>query len=120
MSEGFLRLIGIGTVMALMAVSIALVVTRDELSAERLNHALTRQERDDWKARAEAAATRAEALAGNARRCLEREAQAQADAAERAAIMDAARPRPRTETEKAKVVDDETRQRVADRLNRPL
>ncbi len=90
------------------------------LAAERAAHVVTRQERDDWKARAEAATTRAEALADNARRCLEREAQARADAAERAAIMKAARPRPRTETEKARVVDDETRKRVADRLNRPL
>ncbi len=90
------------------------------LAAERAAHAVTRQERDDWKVQAEAATTRAEALADNARRCLEREAQTQADAAERAAIMEAARPRPRTETEKAKGVDDETRKRVADRLNRPL
>lgn len=120
MSDGILRLIGIGTVMALGAVSLALVVTRDELNAERLNHAVTRQERDNWKAQTEAALARAEALADTARACLTREAQARANAAERAAIMDAARPRPRTEAETAKVVDDETRKRVADRLNRPL
>lgn len=120
MSEGVLRLIGMGTVMALVAVSLALIVSRGELSAERLNHAVTRQERDDWKAQAEEAAMRAEALAENAYRCLEREAKARADAAERTAIMEAAKPRQRAETEKTKVVDDETRKRVADRLNRPL
>lgn len=100
--------------------ALAAVVQFFAAAAERAAHAVTRQERDDWKARANAATTRAEGLADTARACLAREAQAQADAAERAAIMDAARPRPRTETEKARVVDDETRKRITDRLNRPL
>lgn len=87
-----------------------------DVTSERLKSA--EQERDHWKSQALAARMGAEALAENARRCLAREAQAQADAAERAAIMDAARPRPRTETEKVKVVDDETRKRTVARLNR--
>lgn len=91
-----------------------------ELKLEKTAHEATRQERDNWKAQAEAALARAEALADTARACLAREAQARADAIERAAIMEVAKPRHRTETEKAKVVDDETRKRVADRLNRPL
>lgn len=115
-----LAFFALGFALAAVVQFFAVRALESSLAAEKAAHAVTRQERDDWKARAEAAATRAEALADNARRCLEREAQAQADAAERAAIMDAARPRPRTETEKAKVVDDETRKRVADRLNRPL
>ena len=91
-----------------------------QLDAERAAHSVTARECDRWKTAAEAYRKNAEALADNARRCLEREAQAQADAAERAAIMDAARPRPRPETEKARVVDDETRRRAVLRLNRGL
>lgn len=93
---------------------------RSALEAEKAAHALTLQERDDWKTQALTARTSAEALAENARACLAREAQAQADATERASIMEQAKPRPRTEVEQAKVVDDETRSRVIERLNRGL
>lgn len=120
MSEGILRAIGIGTVLALMAVSIVCLITKGELDAERLNHAATLKERDQWRAAAEAYQKGAEAQAENARQCLDREAKAARDAAERAAIVKRARPRPRTAEEKDKVVDDETRRRAALRLNRPL
>lgn len=113
-----LAFIALGFALAAVVQYFAARALESSLTAEEAAHAVTRKERDDWKARAEAAATRTEALAENARRCLAREAQAQADAAERAAIMDAARPRPRTETEKVKVVDDETRKRTVARLNR--
>lgn len=108
-----------------IAACIGLLVWRNqylnsELKLEKAAHETTRLKRDTWKAQAEAALARAEALADTARACLTREAQARADAAERAAIMEAAKPRPRTEPEKAQVVDDETRKRVAARLNRPL
>ena len=116
MSEGILRAIGIGTVLALMAVSIVCLITKGELDAERLNHAATLKERDQWRAAAEAYQKGAEAQAENARQCLDREAKAARDAAERAAIMRQAKTRPQQE----QVVDDETRARVADRLNRPL
>ena len=91
-----------------------------ELKLDKAAHEATRLESDNWKAQAVAALARAEALADTARACLTREAQARADAAERAEIMETAKPRPRTEPEKSQVVDDETRKRVAARLNRPL
>lgn len=111
-----LRLIGIGTVFALVAVS----YTKGALDTERLHHAATATERDHWKAAAEVYRADAEAQAENARRCLAREAQAQRDAAERNAIVRQARPRARTTAEEARVVDDETRRRAVARLNRPL
>lgn len=91
-----------------------------ELALEKAAHETTKKEREDWEAQAQAAKTSAEALADNARACLAREAQALADAAERATIMAEAKPRPRTKAEQTKVVDDETRRRVVDRLNRGL
>ena len=118
MTQFILRLIGIATVLALFGVSIGLTVVIGQLETERLNHAATLKERDEWKAAAEAYQKNAEAQAENARLCLDREAQAALNAAERAAIMQQAKPRPRPEQEQ--VVDDETRNRVAGRLNRPL
>lgn len=118
MTQFILRLIGIATVLALFGVSIGLTVVMGQLETERLNHAATLKERDEWKAAAEAYRKNAEAQAENARLCLDREAKAALDAAERTAIMQQAKPRPRPEQEQ--VVDDETRNRVAGRLNRPL
>lgn len=118
MTQSILRFIGILTVLTLAGVSIALVAVSGQLEAERLNHVATAKERDEWKAAAEAYQKNAEAQAENARTCLDREAKAARDATERAAIMKQAKPRPRPEQEQ--VVDDETRTRVADRLNRPL
>lgn len=118
MSQSILRFIGMLTVLVLAGVSIALVAVSGQLEAERLNHAATLKERDEWKAAAEAYRKNAEAQAENARLCLDREAKAALDAAERTAIMQQAKPRPRPEQEQ--VVDDETRNRVAGRLNRPL
>ena len=120
MSEGILRIIGMGTILALVAVSAAFLIARDELDAERLRHAVTARERDQWKATAEEYRTNAEAQAENARQCLGREAKAARDAAERATIVQRSKPRPRTTEEKDKVVDDETRRRAVLRLNRPL
>lgn len=113
-----LAFIALGFALAAVVQYFAARALESSLTAEEAAHAVTRKERDHWKSQALAARMGAEALAENAQRCLAREAQAQADAAERAAIMDAARPRPRTETEKAKVVDDETRKRTVARLNR--
>lgn len=120
MSQGILRLIGMGTVFALVAVFFALMDTMGQLDAERLKHAVTAQERDQWKATAEEYRKNAEAQAENARQCLDRETKATRDAAERAAIVKLTKPRPRTTEEKDKVVDDETRRRAVERLNRPL
>lgn len=115
-----LRLFGMGTVFALAAVFWALLIARSELETERLRHAATAQERDRWRAAAEAYRKDAEAQAENARQCLGREAKAARDAAERADILRDARPRARTAEEKNKVVDDATRRRAVERLNRPL
>ena len=87
-----LRLIGIGTVFALVAVSYSLLLTKGALDTERLHHAATALERDQWKTAAEAYRKDAEAQAENARLCLEKD----------------------------KVMDDETRRRAVERLNRPL
>ena len=53
-----LRLIGIGTVFALVAVSYSLLLTKGALDTERLHHAATALERDQWKTAAEAYRTR--------------------------------------------------------------
>ena len=89
-----------------------------ELEAERAAHAATARERERWEAAAEAYRKDAEAQAENARQCLGREAKAAWDAAEREGIMRQAKPRARTAEEK--VVDDETRRRAVERLNRNL
>ena len=85
-----------------------------ELDTERAAHAVTAQDRDRWKATAEAYRGEAVAQAENARLCLDRESNAARDAAKQA------RPRARSAEEKNKVVDDETRRRAVERLNRPL
>ena len=66
---------------------------------------------------AEAASQR---QAANTQACLDREAKAQADAVERKAILEKAKPRARTQHEQEQVVDDATRKAIIDRLNRPL
>ena len=107
--------------MALLALALPLwrlECVNGQLEAERRDHAATLKERDEWKATAEAYRKNAEAQAENARTCLGREAKAALDAAERAAIMKQVKPQARPEQEQ--VVDDETRNRVAGRLNRPL
>lgn len=92
---------------------------------EVVAHAQTRaaleqavQEGQRWATAAQATLEAAEAQQTVAEACLQREAEAQTDADARNAIMAQAKPRP--QPEKDKVVDDETRTRVADRLNRPL
>lgn len=107
--------------MALLALALPLwrlECVTGQLEAERLHHAATAKERDEWKAAARMYQQAAEAQAENARTCLDREAKAALDAAERAAIMKQVKPQARPEQEQ--VVDDETRNRVAGRLNRPL
>lgn len=57
---------------------------------------------------------------GSLRDALQREAEAVSAATARKQILDQMRTRVRTEAEKLEVVDDDTRRRVADRINRPL
>lgn len=100
---------------------------RGKLKLERSEHAKTQSALADaiekgngWKAAYEETYRAAEAHRQATQACLEREVEARAAEQERKAILQAAQPRPRTETENKQVVDDETRKRTADRLNRPL
>ncbi len=52
--------------------------------------------------------------------CLTREARAARDTAERRDILSRAKTHARTEKEQKEVVDEETRSRAVERLNRPL
>lgn len=88
-----------------------------DLQTRELALQKTIQEVRELRMEADNALARAEGLAENARRCLAREAKAQADTLERVLIMKQVEPRTRTEAEKSKVVDDATRQRVINRLN---
>lgn len=99
----------------------------DDLELEKKAHESTRAElhqaQEDglgWKAAYEKARDAAQAHKDTAAACMERELQARQDRQEREAILQPARPRPRTEQEQRQVIDDETRKRAADRLNRPL
>lgn len=96
-----------------------------QLLAEESRHSVTRTELA--AARVEAAALRAilerveqaqAALQSSLAAALERERQASSAAAARKEILDNIRTRPRPSTEE--VVDDATRGRVVDRLNRDL
>ena len=97
-----------------------------KLDAERVRHkatqeALVREVEKGlgWKNAYEGAIKAAEAHRLAAQTCYELAAEAETAREKRAEILQAAPTRARTETEKTQVVDDETRVRVADRLNRP-
>lgn len=98
-----------------------------KLKLERSEHQTTKdalaeavEKGNGWKVAYETAIRAAEANGKAAQACLDREVEARAASEERKAILQAAPPRPRTETEKSQVVGNETRNRTADRLNRPL
>lgn len=100
---------------------------KSDLKLERSEHQNTQDARDEavrrgneWKAAYEEARAAAEANGAAAQACLDREVEARAASQEREEILQASPPRPRTETEQAQVVGNETRKRSADRLNRPL
>lgn len=97
------------------------------LDVEMAGHVKTRTELEhamgqvqSWTAAYLEAMDAAGAQKKLAEACLAREFAARADAETRKAILAPVKPRPRTAEEHKKVVDDETRARVADRLNRPL
>ena len=78
--------------------------------------------RDDaagWKIVAETKGSTATAQAELADACIKREAQAQADRDNIADIMATAKPQPITPEQAKQGVDDATRNRVVDMLNRP-
>lgn len=73
-----------------------------------------------WQATAKVRAVSSEAQADLAAACIKREEQAHADAADLAIILGAAKTETLTPDQARKGVDDATRQRIADMLNRPL
>ena len=104
------------------------------LTAERLAHNATRTElarvtdqRDQaiilamrWKDATALCQRSATALQGQVQAAQTREAEAVRSASQRKAILSCAKPRPVTESEIMEVVDNATRERVCDYLNRPL
>lgn len=104
-----------------------LSVVNGKLALEQSNHSRTKdalilaiEERDEWITAFALMENAAQAQQSASAACLDREARALAAQAERTGIMQAVKPRQQTQAEKQQVVDDETRKRVADRLNRPL
>ncbi len=73
-----------------------------------------------WQATAKVRAVSSEAQADLAAACIKREEQAHADAADLAIILGAAKTETLTPDQAQKGVDDATRTRIADMLNRPL
>lgn len=73
-----------------------------------------------WQVTAKVRAVSSEAQADLAAACIKREEQAHADAADLAIILGAAKTETLTPDQAQKGVDDATRQRIADMLNRPL
>lgn len=73
-----------------------------------------------WQATAKAHSVSSEAQADLAAACIKREEQARSDAAELASILSAVKSETITPEQARKGVDDATRQRIADMLNRPL
>lgn len=113
------------------AVAVALTVLgfrslRSELEAERAAHAATARSLSTaleanarWKRAGEVLEGQLAAQSGVAEACLKREAQAARAAKEREAILREARTEVEAATPQTGVVDNETRRRIADRLNRP-
>ena len=98
-----------------------------KLKLEKSEHSKTQEQLADalekgkqWEAAYREAKGAAERQATATQACLDREKAAIVAKEERTDILRNAKPRPQTETEKRQVVDDETRKRSADRLNRPL
>jgi len=120
MSFGYL-----GLAVALAALLAATGWLSGSLKAERAEHeaakaALVEEVRkgEGWKAAYEEALAAIGAHREATRACLDREEQARTALEERTEILRAAQERPRSEAEKQQVVDDATRKRAADRLNR--
>lgn len=96
-----------------------------KLDAERAEHKATQAALAEevakgmgWKTAYEESVKNAEAHQQAMQACLDRAVAAEKARKERETILQAAPPRSRTEEEKQQVVNDETRARAADRLNR--
>lgn len=97
-----------------------------EIQAEQAAHNATRAElvtalaeAARWADVAKLAQAATASVRATAQAALAREGQARADSQARKQILSVAKPRIRVATETMEVVDDATRQRAADRLNRP-
>jgi len=88
------------------------------LGMEKLKEA--QEDAARWQATAKAHAVSSEAQADLAAACIKREEQVHSDAAELASILSAVKSETITPEQARKGVDDATRQRIADMLNRPL
>ena len=109
------------------AQDLRLDAVRAELFAEQSAHSVTRaaldlslRETAELRIALAYAHNSTAAVQGSLRDALAREAEAMSAAVARKQILDQVRTRTRTEAEKQEVVDDDTRHRVADRINRPL
>lgn len=89
-------------------------------NATRAELATARQEIDALQLALAFAQKSTAAVQTSLRDALDREAEAVSAAAARKQILDSMRTRTRTEAETLEVIDDDTRHRVADRINRPL
>ena len=118
------------TIIAVLALALLGALWRmDHLSGalalEESNHKATQEalagaveKGKGWMAAYEEALIAAEAQRAATQACLDRAVAAEAAREERAEILQTAQPRPRTDTERQQVVNDATRKRAADRLNR--
>lgn len=100
---------------------------KGELRAEQIAHKAThdalQQEVEKglgWKTAYGEALEAAKIHRDATQECIKRAAEAETARKEREAVLQAAQPHPRTDVEKQQVVNDATRNRAADRLNRPF
>jgi hypothetical protein len=97
-----------------------------QIHAEQVAHNSTRAElaaalaeAARWADVATLARAATTSMRATAQAALDREVQAQVDSRARKQILSVAKPRIRTDVETVEVVDNATRHRAADRLNRP-
>lgn len=93
---------------------------QDDIASLHKTIAEVRAEADGWRVTAEARERAEKSQSDLAEACLKREAAAQSDAAAIADIMSGAVPRKITPEESWQGVDNATRQRAVDMLNRDL
>lgn len=125
MTKGIKIILAIAGVLVLLSLIAALVQTwrldNAQASITRVADKLKEAQEDAarWRTTAQARAVVVDAQAALADNCLKREAQAQADRDSIADIMSTAKPQPITPDQARQGVDDATRIRAVDMLNRP-
>ena len=118
------------TIIAVLALALLGAIWRADhlsgaLALEQSNHKATQEalagaveKGKGWMAAYEEALDAADAHRAATQACFDREVAARTAEEERREILQTAQSRPRTDTERQQVVNDETRKRAADRLNR--